>query len=214
MALSARQQQKNPENKKKRRKLFKKHGGAGLGAQGAAASYVKCPIHECLVPDGLFETGLGTIIVARRAPGGDIAVSAFVVDVFCLGVKNALFSVASEGVYENTIKARIVGSHEGQRFENTHPSCARKIIEGASDYARTLGFSPHPSYRGAKAIFGDVNAGACPVAYTFGQEGMPLYIRGPHESLSQARKIVDQLDKRCGEGKFHYLVPLDDELSD
>jgi len=214
MALSARQQQKNRENKNKKRKLFKKHGGAGLGAPGAAASYAKHPIHECLVPDELFETGLGTIIFSRRTPGGDIAVSAFVVDVFCLGVKNALFSVASEREYEDTIKLRITISLEDQRFENVHPSCARKIIEGAVDYARALGFSPHSDYHVAKAIFGDVIAGACPVQYTFGQEGKPMYVRGPYESASQARKIAQQLDKRCGKGNFHYIVPLDDGFSD
>ena len=69
----------------------------------------------------------------------------------------------------------------------------RKIIEGAVDYADELGFSPHPDCRSAKVIFGDIDAGACPVKYDFGQEGMPMYIRGPNESINQAKKIVDQL---------------------
>ncbi len=182
----------------------------GFGAIITAASYAKYPIYECLIPNGLFENGLGTIIVTRQTPGDEIAVSAFVVDVFCLGVKNALFKVANEGIYQNTIKPRIVGPHEGQIFENTHPSCVRKIIEGAVDYAGELGFSPHPDYRSAKAIFGDIESGACPEKYDYGQEGMPMYVRGPHESTSQARKIVEQLDRRCGEGNYHYLVSFDD----
>ncbi len=210
MTLSDRRRQKKLEKKKKKRQLMKKTGSTGFGARNTAASYVKYPIYECLVPSGLFETGLGTIIATRQPPSGEMAVSAFVVDVFCLGVKNAFFKVASEEAYDNTIKPRLAETHEGQHFENTHPSCVRKIIEGAVDYAGELGFSPHPAYRNAKAIFGDIDSSACPVKYGFGQEGMPMYIRGPNESINQARKIVDQLDKRCGEGNYHYLVSFDD----
>ncbi|MEN8129346.1 MAG: hypothetical protein ABFS45_03965 [Pseudomonadota bacterium] len=210
MTLNERRCQKKLQKKKKKRQLVKKTGSMGFGARSTAASYAKYPIYECLVPSGLFENGLGTIITTRQTPSGEIAVSAFVVDVFCLGVKNAFFKVANEETYQNTIKPRIMGPHQGQFFENTHPSCVRKIIEGAADYAGELGFSPHPDYRSAKAIFGDIESGACPVKYDFGQEGMPMYIRGPHESTSQARKIVEQLDRRCGEGNYHYLVSFDD----
>ena len=212
MTLRERQRQKKLEKKKKKRQLSKKTGSMGFGARIAAASYAKYPIYEWLVPSGLFETGLGTIIATRRPPSGEIAVSAFVVDVFCLGVKNALFKVAGEEAYHNTIKPRLVETHEGQHFENTHPSCVRKIIEGAVDYADELGFSPHPDYNSAKVIFGDIDAGVCPVKYVFGQEGMPMYIRGPNETINQAKKIVDQLDKRCGEGNYHYLLSFDDGI--
>jgi hypothetical protein len=210
MTLSERKRQKKLEKNKKKRQLMKKTGHTDFGARGTAASYAKYPIYECLVPSELFETGLGMIIATRQPPTGEIAVSAFVVDVFCLGVKNAFFKVASEDAYHNTIKPRLVVTHEGQHFGNTHPSCVRKLIEGAVDYAGDLGFSPHPDYRNAKAIFGDIEAGACPVKYVFGQEGMPMYIQGPNESITQAKKIVDQLAKRCGAGNYHYLVVLDD----
>ena len=76
-----------------------------------AASYSNQPIYECLVPDGLFEIGLGNVIVSRKAPKGNIAVSAFVVDVFCLGVKNAFFRILSEFDYD-TLKTSLMASHE------------------------------------------------------------------------------------------------------
>jgi hypothetical protein len=214
MTLSERRRQKKLEKNKKKRQLMKKIGSMGFGARSTAASYAKYPLYECLVPSGLFETGIGRIVATRQPPSGEIALSAFVVDVFCLGVKNAFFKVVSKEVYHNTIMPRLVETHEGQHFENTHPSCMRKLIEGAVDYAGDLGFSPHPDYKKVKAIFGDIDAGACPVKYVFGQEGMPMYIQGPNESITQAKKIVDQLAKRCGEGKYHYLVMLDDGSSE
>jgi len=212
MTLSARQRQKKLEKKKMKRQLVKRTGSTAFAGTGKAANYAKYPIYECLVPSELFETGLGTIIVTRRPPSGEIAITAFVVDVFCLGVKNVLFKLASEQDYHNTVKPRLVETHEGQQFENTHPSCVRKIIEGAVDYAGALGFSYHTDYKNARDIFGDIDASACPVKYEFGQEGKPVYIRGPNESVSQAEKIVAQLDRRCGEGNFHYLVSLDNGI--
>lgn len=212
MTLSARQHQRNLK-KRKKRQLVKNSGSTALRAADKARNYAKYAVYECLVPSGLFETGLGTLIVTRRPPSGEIAISAFVVDVFCLGVKNAFFKLASEQDYHNTIKPRLVAPHEGQHFENSHPSCARKIIEGAVGYAGALGFSYHRDYKNARDIFGDIDPSACPVKYDFGREGKPMYIRGPHESSSQARKIVAQLDRRCGEGNYHYLVSLGDGLN-
>ena len=157
MTLSARDRQKKLEKRKKKRQLVKKTGGMALGATNKARNYAKYPIYECLVPSGLFETGLGNIIVTRRLPTGEVALSAFVVDVLCLGVKNAFFKLASEQDYHNKIKPRIVEAHGGRHFENTHPSCVRKIIEGAVDYADALGFSYHRDYRNAGDILGGID---------------------------------------------------------
>jgi hypothetical protein len=53
---------------------------------------------------------------------------------------------------------------------------------------------------------------ACTERFEYGHEGKPFYIRGPSESLSQARRIVDQLERRCGAENFHMLIatgPID-----
>ena len=214
MAISEKQRQKKLDKKNKRRQLNKKLSNKGAYTRDSASKYGGYPIHECLVPNSLFETGIGYVIVSRKTMDGDIAVSAFVVDVYCLGVKNALFKVASESEYERTIKPRLTESSGEDQFENVHPSCARKLVEGAVLYAKELGFSPHRDYKEARGIFGSIDTEPCPVKYTYGKDGKPYYIRGPNESTVQAKKIVNQLDKRCGEGNFDYLVMLDDGMFD
>ena len=211
MALTAKQKQKKLEKKNKKRKL-KKSSAVGTKLNGKASDYAKFPIHECIVPNSLFEIGIGNILVSRRLPDGSIALSAFVVDVFCLGVKNAFFKLSSEFEYEHTIKAQLIQAHNDQSFENLHPSCSRKLIEGAVRYAKDLGFSPHSDYKKAKGIFGDFDDSVCPVKYTYGQDGKPLYIRGPNESTVQAKRIVDQLHKKCGEGNYNFIVSNDDDM--
>ena len=167
-------------------------------------------MYECLIPEELFEIGLGNVIVARKAPQGRIALSAFVVDVFCLGVKNTFFNVSNEDDYENDIKVRLIESHAGRDFDNIHPSCARKLIEGAVAYAEDLGFRPHSDYRNAKGIFGDIDPDVCPEKYIYGKDGKPFYIRGPNESPSNAKRIIQQLHKKCGEDGYHYMLEMDE----
>ncbi len=210
MAISAKQRQKRLERKAKKRKqlLAKKNMNISL-SKSKVASYSNQPIHECLAPDGLFEIGLGNVIVSRKAPKGNIAVSAFVVDVFCLGVKNALFRVLSEFDYD-TLKTSLMAAHEDQAFESIHPACARKLLEGAVAYAEELGFSCHPDYVNAKGTFGDIDPSGCPVKYTYGKDGKPFYIRGPNETMAEAQRIINQLYQRCGEGGFDYLMMIDE----
>jgi len=210
MAISEHRRQKKLANKKKKRKLPARSARDLLAAMPVASRYAQFPVHECLVPDALFESGMGSVIWARRTPEGMIATSVFLVDVFCLGVKDALVHVSSALDYEHRLRSRFVQMNGLQEFESLHPACARKLIEGAVRYADTLGFPPHADYQNAKGIFGDIDLEACPTAFTYGQNGKPFYIRGPSESVVQAQRIVKQLDRVCGTGNFDYLVASDE----
>lgn len=214
MAISEKQRQKKLEEKKKKRKLVVKAATAGLTLGHKALQCNKYPIHECLVHERLFDTGLGTVIWTRRMPDGGIAISAFIVDVYCLGVKNALFKITSEQEYENVVKRGMIESHDGQAFLSIAPDCARKLIEGAVSYAAELGFSPHRDYHHAKGIFGNADSNACTEQFEYGHEGKPFYMRGPGESIAQAKKIVDHLHRKFGEGGYHYLVATENFMPD
>lgn len=211
MVLDPKQRQKKLTKKaKKRKELLSERLSFPLLSKNKAIRYADYPLHECYLPNGLFESGLGVMLLSRRISSGFVAVSSFVVDVYCLGIKNAHFVVATTEEYEHTIKRRTFESHEDQQFEQIHPSCARKIIEGAVRYASNLGFAPHPDYLNAKDLFGSIEADACPMKYTYGKDGKPLYIQGPYETHSNAKKIIHQLQTRCGEGNYHYVLVLDE----
>lgn len=205
MALSEKQKQKKLAKKKQKRKIHVKALNLNKTAINKTDDYADLQIYECLTPDNLFESGLGTVIIARRTPDGGIALSAFVVDVFCLGVKNALFKVTSEHEYEQTVKPQLMSDYEDVEFKKIQPSCARSLIEGAVEYAKNLGFSSHPNYKDAKQIFGDIDATVCPVKYHYGKESKPCYIRGAHESTKEAEEIINKLVNKCGQDEFEYI---------
>lgn len=178
-----------------------------------AKPYANFPVHECLIPNDLFTSGLGELVVTRRIPGGDIAMSAFVIDVFCLGVKDAMFMVLPESEYEDKIKRRM-SAVSGRDFEKLHQSCAKKLLDGLVDYAGELGFSPHSDYKNANDLFGIIDAGACSVKYTYGKDGKPSYMNGPYESPADIQRIINTLTKSCGAGGFDTLLRLADSMDD
>jgi hypothetical protein len=190
MAISEQQRQKKLAKKKqKRASIVSKISPPS--AMDKASAYAKYPIHECMIPDNLFESGIGEVVVARRISPNNIAMAAFVVDVFCLGIKNALFKVLSEQDYE--IFKFNFSEKTGTTFEKLHLTCAKKLIDWALAYAKDLGFNAHPDYKNAKDIFGDIEANACPVGYCFGKDGKPFYIRGPYEDQVKAQRIINTL---------------------
>ena len=210
MATSEQHRQKKLAKKKKKRSVTVKKVTRSMTK---AKAYAKYPIHECLIPDNLFSSGIGELVVARRTPSGDIAFGAFVIDVFCLGVKDAMFLVMSEHEYEHKIKAGMARA-ANRAFEKIHQTSAKKLLDGLIKYSKELGFAPHPDYKNAYDIFGDIDTSVSPEKYTYGREGKPFYVNGPYESEADIKRILNTLTKSCGEGGFDSLVRLGDDMDD
>jgi hypothetical protein len=163
------------------------------------------PIHECLIPANLFEHGLGNLVFSRALPEGHIAIAVFLLDTFCLGVKNAFFTIGTKAEYEAHRRRSIP---EG--LQPMAPACFRKLVEGGVAYARNLGFHPHTDYGVACQIFGDVDTAPCQTSFEYGHEGKPLYVSGPNETPAQVKAILAQLERRLGPDNFHFLVAAHD----
>jgi hypothetical protein len=166
------------------------------------ATAANSAIHEALVPAKLFELGMGNLVFSRSLPDGRIALGAFLLDVFCLGVKNAFVAIVARDEYAK----RLSSLSAAESLQPMHPACFRKLVEGGVAYAHELGFNPHADYDMARQIFGDVQATACPTHFEYGHDGKPFYISGAHETATQVRAIFEQLERRLGPGNFDYLV--------
>jgi hypothetical protein len=211
MAIDERRRQKKLARKaaKRKKNLTAKKTFHGPGITGSPEKQVAfaatMPIHECLIPRGLFDLGLGSIVISRKMPNSNIGFAIFLLDVFCLGVKNCLFAVLPQGEYES----RIEDLRQKEGLETIQPACAVKLVEDAAAYARDLGFSPHREYAIIKRIFGDINAAICKQEFKFGKDGKPLYISGPNETMADSERIVDILNKRSGAGGVDYMMKMD-----
>jgi hypothetical protein len=99
--------------------------------------------------------GLAGVVVARRHRPRRVSVCGYLVDVYCLGVKNAL----GPDVMNDRDLPGFVGLFFRAFEEAGEPieaplELARHLVWGAVDYARKLGFSPHPDFHPASGHLG------------------------------------------------------------
>ena len=139
----------------------------------------------------LFETGMGYVIVSRHKANGDGEAGVFLLDVWCLGVKNAFFTELAANELENLHEELFAAAGKVPLT----PACARKLIEDAVAYARGLGLSPHADFRKATRVLGGIVAAECGETFTFGdpKTGKPLYIQGPNDSPAFAQQVMTSL---------------------
>ncbi len=125
----------------------------------------------------------------------------FLVDIYCLGVKDS-FSVRLVGMEE--LQDRLQSSDA----KEVSPSYALRFIQGAIEYARSLGFAPHVNTYEWLEIFGDTDPAKCQEEFVYGYEGKPYYICGPHDSKERQKLVVDTL-RKLGEGNYLFASFLD-----
>ena len=145
-------------------------------------------------------SGLVSLAVARER-GSSVLACGYLVDTWCLGVKNAMGPKSMERRKLPAFLNGFFSAYEGPPVEVTL-SLARQVVFGAVDYARRLGFEPHEDFARAAGHLGDWD-GKCGLG--FGRDGMPVYVEGPHDD---AGSIMRTLRKNVGDGNFHYVAGL------
>ena len=166
----------------------------------------KWPVVHALVAAKLWEDGIGYLAIARQEAEGRLVFGAYLVDVYCLGVKNAFWSAGTPGDFTELIERM----EETQTMIPISPACLVKIVEGALEYAQSFGFPPHPDYRHAGMLLAGIDPQACAHEYTFGRDGKPFYIQGPNESPAQVSAIMQRIQEAGG----HFLVQASGTGSD
>lgn len=150
--------------------------------------------------------GLVTVLAARRRQHRRSATACvYLLDVYCLGVKN---TIGPDNLDEQRL--RRLTDHVFSGYQ-TPPIAApidlvRDLVFGAADYARRLGFAPHPDFEQARGHLGPWNG---PSAITFGREGKPTYISGPYDNPDH---VLRTLRRAVGHKGFNYTIGVD--LSD
>lgn len=167
--------------------------------------------HEAYIEKNWERLGLAQLLVARIQDDGDTDFAMFLVDLFCLGVKDAYFEA---GVAESALREFVEERLPGDCRERIHPACAKKMIERAVDYAQSLGFAPHRDFRKGRKVLSGLDSALCPRDFACGREGRPCYIRGPDDSDERVNRVLAILEARCGADGFDYEDPADDAEED
>jgi hypothetical protein len=200
-----RRQKKLARKAAKRKKALAAKRGEIPGQGRLIAFAADKPLHECLIPRVLYDQGIGNVVISRKMPNGDIAAAFFLVDIYCLGVKNCFFTTMPPGAYAQ----RIANLVQKEGLEPAMPACVVKLIQGAVAYAEGLGLHAHRDYFSVKAFLGSIDPIPCPKEFEFGKDGKPFYISGPHETQADSERIIATLTRKLGSAGFHYMVGVD-----
>ena len=171
---------------------------AGLPARVSRA--VQAPIQHCYLTEDIFDIGMGTLILARGATPDRLALSTFLIDVFCLGIKDVMFESVEREVFEMYINATDAGSP----IVSVDPSYARKLLGDLAAWSQSIGFAPHRDFAAVERIFGDVSADAGDTVFRFGRDGKPFYIPGPNDTAALVRRRIEHLQKHLGSDGFGF----------
>lgn len=208
--MSRAKQKKKREEKKKHARRMSQGGRSGGGGGGMFMGVGKktirtAPIRDVYISPLIFKEGMGPVVISRDLPNGEIAMGVFLVDAYCLGIKNAFLTLCSTFKYTESIEKM----RENSALEPSTASYARKMVEEAVEYAHNLGFKPQRDYRDAKIIMGDIVSDASLKEFAFGKDGKPFYISGPDDSQQEISRILNTLEIRCGMDGFTYMLRQD-----
>lgn len=153
----------------------------------------KFHVYECKVLENWEQSGIGPVFVSRQLSKDSYVCISYMVDFWCLGVKDA---IVKYGISKEELHFFVT------RFEGLKPisyQMARSLILGVVDFAKGIGIAPHSSWNGLPSLCVESHL-AYEKKFTFGQKGKPYYFSGPydHENYDED-EIIQKVQDAGGE---------------
>lgn len=166
MAISSKRQQQ----KKAKKQLKRKQRTTAL--KPIQTSRYLSPIIESYVYRDIWQEGIGTVLIVRRLPNGNVLVANYLIDTWCLGVKDAFVSEISREMLKPFLMQ--------QPMESQPPEYCKALIMNAIEYGKSNGLNPNIDKKSKQMIAG-IKYSPDEYTFQFGKDGKPFYINGPYD---------------------------------
>ena len=165
----------------------------------------KLPIYKCwsIGGDG---TGMHQIIVSRQKANGKLVVGFYLVDMWCIGLKDTFYREFDD---EDELNDEVFDNIPDEGLlKEIDANYAQNIIYGAIEYAEDLGFSPAKDFKITEYILDDVEE----IEYMdveFGVNGKPFYMPGENDNIVANLAI---LRENVGVENFDYSLGINEDF--
>lgn len=158
-------------------------------------------IGKCYINTHWKEEGLASIVVTRKHKQGTYTVGMYMVDTFCLGVKDTLYKFCiSESEYEYLTQGGMFDTEEISYNE------AHNIIFAAIEFAEEGGIQPHKDWALTRYILEEDDDNVPLIDYEMGRNGKHFLVVHNQQELN---KYMPTLKKNLGE-EVDFLFQDDD----
>jgi hypothetical protein len=164
------------------------------------------PLLGCWLHAKWKDSGITPVIVARSLNPERLLFGAIMVDLYCLGIKDA---------YARVDVSRQAFLRDLPRLCSDEPlecsvELAHEIVYGAMEFAASYGFQPHPDFTRQRVdqILDPPESHPRNHKVEFGKDGKPFYIPGPYDDERKIRSVINTLMHTAGEGNFDYIAVL------
>jgi len=185
---------------KKMKKKKKQSGGAAKPLSPEAYIRTKArllPIYKCYKVFNMFEDRIMTVVVARKHPQGNVTFAGYLIDKWCLGVKDSLYEFNVDESELNSFvsgfKDRTVSIEEIDYVE------AHNWVYGAMEFALEAGILPCKEFGLTRYMLEEDNDNVELREYEFGRDGEYCLLV---QDKWEADHYVPILEKNLGKGNF------------
>ncbi len=166
------------------------------------------PIHECLVNTDWQKQGFANIIVARSHTNGNITACMYLVDLYCLGIKDThyVFNISKSEYTEK------LGIEEDDFYMLVDYTLVHNIVFAALEFADEYEFKPHKDYSSTTRFMLEEDTEDIELMeIECGKNDKPFFVSGPYDDQAKINKILAQLERTAGAGNFEFIIGDDDD---
>lgn len=165
-------------------------------------------IGKCyMFADEEWRDGLGYVIVIREHTGGKKSFAVYMVDRWCVGVKDTFFNVRQDDDSIEELLSR-VGEY---RLQEVSYNEAHNMVWGAVDYAEEAGIKPHKDFATTQYFLEEDTDEIPLIEYEFGKDGKHYLVAKSQLELS---KYLQPMKKNLSEDEYTCVVADYDEDDD
>jgi len=188
--------------------MAKKHAGKVIQML-SPENYIRkkartLPIFECLVNPEWQNQGFANIVIARSHTNGNITACFFLVDTFCLGIKDTFFLF---NVTQTEYREKLGSRAELEDYVKISYELAHNIVYAALEFAEEYGFKPAKDFTSTTQFMLEEDTDEIElIEIECGKNGKPLFVSGPNDDQAKINKVLAQLERTAGPGNFDYVT--------
>ena len=200
----------NDARKKQRQRLKRQEKRRTERRATVGSPYVRIgntgELVACYVNRHWHDRGMASIYVLRRVTGGGHVLAAFLVDIWCIGLKDAWGNLSiTQQEFQESVLERLPAEMELARVD---PDVVRRLVAGGIRFARQNGFRLPRHYQRWTALLGNLGNPETADLRDFGVDGGLRYV-GALEDLRR-RLVGSSAEAFLARPDVKYIIGPDD----